>query len=129
MELGWNYSQKGMQERAAAACDSAIANAPQADPIAPEGCGWVYGRAGRRQQVFELLRRMTATSSRRWVEPFDVAILYVGLGDPDRAIEWLRKAARERSQGLVFLKVEPQLDPLRSDPRFKALLRELRIAS
>jgi len=68
-------------------------------------------------------------SDRRWVDPFNVSLVRVGLGDRDRALAWLRKCARERSPGLVFLKVEPMLDPVRSDPQFKALLRDLRIES
>ena len=68
-------------------------------------------------------------SSHRWLDPLDVSLIYVGLGDRDRALEWLRKGVRERAQTLVFLKVEPMLDPLRSDPRFQALLRELGIES
>ncbi len=55
--------------------------------------------------------------------------VYLGLGDRDHAMEWLRRAVRERSQFLVFLKGHPMLDPLRSDPRFQALLRELGIPS
>jgi hypothetical protein len=53
----------------------------------------------------------------------------MGLGDRDRAVESLWKGAREHSQSLVFLKVDPFFDPVRSDPRFKALLRELGIES
>jgi hypothetical protein len=76
-----------------------------------------------------MLRRLTVISGRRWVDPCNLAMTYVGLGQHTRALQELRKAARERSQGLVFLKVDPWLDPLRSDPRFQALLRELGIAS
>jgi len=130
MELGWDYLQSGKNETAVAHCDSAIARAPQADDQVVLGsCGWVYGRAGRNQKAEAILRRLTAMSDRRWVDPFNVSLVRVGLGDRDRALAWLRKCARERSPGLVFLKVEPMLDPVRSDPQFKALLRDLRIES
>jgi serine/threonine-protein kinase len=129
MELSWDYSQQGKHDSAIAQCDSAIANAPQPDDAPISDCGWVYGRAGRRRQALEALRRVTALANRHWVDPFAFAKVYVGLGDRDQAIEWLRRAARERAQSLVFLKVEPMLDPLRSDPRFQALLRELGIES
>ena len=130
MELGWGYLQKGMPEVAVAHCDSAAARAPEADDQVVLGsCGWVYGRAGRTQQAGAMLGRLTASSGRRWLDPINVSWVYVGLGDRDRALEWLRKGARERSPGLVFLKVDPFFDPLRSDPRFKALLRQLRIES
>jgi hypothetical protein len=56
-----------------------------------------------------------------------MATVYIGLGDRDHAIEWLRKAAQAHSQIVAFWRFSPQLDALRSDPRFQALLRELRI--
>ncbi len=48
-------------------------------------------------------------------------MIYLGLGKNDLAIDWLEKAYGDRSNGLVFLKVEPALDPLRTNPRFVAL--------
>lgn len=130
MELGWSYLQKGMPEAAVAHCDTAITHAPEADDQVLLGsCGWVYGRAGRRQQADEMLRRLSAISRRRWLDPFNLSAVYVGLGDRDRALELLRNAARQGSPSLVFLKVDPWLDPLRSDPRFNALLQDLGIES
>jgi serine/threonine-protein kinase len=130
MELAWNFLQKGLLEEAVAQCDSAVAGARDAHQSGVVGnCGWVYGRAGRRKQALGILRQLTANSDRAWQDPIDVALVYVGLGERDRALEWLQRSARERLPTLVFLKVEPGLDPLRSDPRFKALLRELGIES
>jgi tetratricopeptide (TPR) repeat protein len=129
MELAWNYSQQGMHVSAVAQCDSAIASAPLPEARDPSLCGWVYGRAGQRQRVLTQLRALTSASRQRWVDPFQVAILYVGLGDSDQALEWLRRAVREHAQSLAFLKVEPMLDPLRSDPRFQQLLEDLGIKS
>ncbi len=122
-----DYALKGMQQTALAQCDSGIAIAPQG--VAAESCGWIYARAGRRQQALDVLRRMTSTSRGRRTDPIEIAKVYENLGDRDRAIAWLRRAARQRFPPLVFLKTDPILDPLRSDPRFQALLRELRIAS
>ena len=129
MELGWAYLQKGMQQAAVTHCDSAIARAPGIDQVVLGTCGWVYGRAEHRPQAGAIVRRLTALSARRWVDPYNLSLVYVGLGDTDRALASLREAARQGSPSLVFLKVEPFLDPLRSDPRFKALLRELGIGS
>lgn len=130
MELGWAYLEIGMPEAAVAHCDSAVAGTTQADdPVVLGSCGWVYGRAGRSQKAEEMLRRLTAMSNRRWLDPINLSMVYVGVGQWDRALEGLRRAARERSPSLVFLKVDPTLDPLRTDPRFKALLRELGIES
>lgn len=127
LELSWAYSQKGMHGMAVAECDSAAAAAPPGEELIE--CGWVYGRGGRRQQALATLQRATATTPPHWINPFGVSLVQIGLGNEDRALAWLRRAARERSQYLVFLKVEPMLDPLRSDPRFQELLRQLQIRS
>ena len=57
--------------------------------------------------------------------PFYVAIVYLGLGKNEMAMNWLEKAYTDRSNGLVFLKVEPELDPLRTNPRFITLQSRL----
>lgn len=54
-----------------------------------------------------------------------MATIYIGLGDTDRAFEWLERALEDRSETLLFLKVEPRFDPLRADPRFKSLVHRL----
>ena len=121
-----DYALKGMQETALAQCDSGVDMAPQR-PDAAESCAWINARLGRRQQALDLLQRMTSTTRRYRTDPIEIAKVYLNLGDRDRAIAWLRRAARERFPPLVFLKTDPILDPLRSDPRFQALLRDLGI--
>ena len=64
-------------------------------------------------------------SSRRFVSPFCTAIVYLGLGDRERALDGLEKAYEARSQWLTFLKVDRVFDPLRSDPRFIELLKKV----
>jgi hypothetical protein len=54
---------------------------------------------------------------------YDIAVIHAGLGDKDRAFEWLERCYAERSRHLTFLKVAPVVDSLRSDPRFSELLR------
>jgi len=60
-----------------------------------------------------------------YVIPYDIAVVAVGLGDKDQAFAWLERAYEERSRWFVQCKVEPLLDPLRSDPRFQNLLRRV----
>jgi tetratricopeptide (TPR) repeat protein len=120
MQLAWNYSQKGMHEVAVAHCDSAIAFTPPAEKNWVGECGWVYARAGRREQVLTMLRRVRKSCA-------GGADVYVGLGDPDHALECLRKVARDNPQELAFENFNSMLDPLRSDPRSHAVLRELGI--
>jgi hypothetical protein len=56
---------------------------------------------------------------------WEVALVYAGLGEKDRAFEWLERAYKDHDKSLYFLKVDPTLDPLRSDPRFQDLLRRM----
>jgi hypothetical protein len=61
----------------------------------------------------------------RYVPPFNVAMIYNGLGDREKPFEWLEKAYADRDVRLTFLKVERKWDPIRSDERFRALARRL----
>ena len=53
------------------------------------------------------------------------ALIHLGLGDNDAALGWLEKAYQDRNSWMVYTNVSPQLDPLRSDPRFQDLLRRM----
>lgn len=64
----------------------------------------------------------------RYVSAYYMARIYVRLGERDQSIEWLQKAYDKHSDYLVVLNVEPLLDPLRSDPRFTKLLRDIGLA-
>ena len=68
-------------------------------------------------------------SKTRYYPPYQIATIYAGLGDSDRAFEWLEKAFQERSPGLKFLKTEPMLDNLRADKRFDDLVHRVDDAS
>ena len=63
------------------------------------------------------------------VQPYVFALVYVGLGDRDQALDWLRRGVDEHSDEIVFIKVDPAWEPLRPDPRFKDLLREMGFGS
>ncbi len=87
--------------------------------------GYGYGRAGRAEEARGTLRQLEELSGQRYVSPFDVALVQIGLGDEDRAFEWLEKAYKERSTWLITLKVDPIFDKLRADPRFTGLVRRI----
>jgi TolB-like protein/DNA-binding winged helix-turn-helix (wHTH) protein/Tfp pilus assembly protein PilF len=122
--LAWNYVQKRMYPEAVAVCRRVVSIAPE-DQVMLGSCGWVYARAGRRQDALALLDRLKKLSPRLHLDPFVVAFLYDGLGDDDRAMEWLDRAYRERSPQMPFLKIEFWSDSLRSDPRFQELVRRM----
>jgi hypothetical protein len=72
-----------------------------------------------------VLAELKDLSKRRYVAPFDIALVYMGLGDKSRALEWLEKAYEDHSDWLAWIKVWPQFDSLRGEPRFQDLLRRL----
>jgi tetratricopeptide (TPR) repeat protein len=89
------------------------------------GLGYVYAASGRPQEALQLIADMKAKAKQRYVSSYAIAIVYAGLGDRDKVFEWLEKAYDERSPGLTWLKAEPMLDSIRSDPRYADLLRRI----
>lgn len=90
--------------------------------------GYAYAVSGKRSEALGIINELTEQSKRRYVSPYVMALIYTGLGDKDHAFEWLDKAYEARDNSLIYLKVEPSLDPLRSDPRFADLLRRMNLA-
>jgi tetratricopeptide (TPR) repeat protein len=89
--------------------------------------GWLggaYARAGRRSEALKVLSNLKELSSHRYVDPVAFIIIYTGLGDKDRAFQWMDKAYQERDYFLTTLK-SPNWDPLRSDPRFQAIYKKV----
>jgi tetratricopeptide (TPR) repeat protein len=84
-----------------------------------------YALLGPRQEAYRILEKMVALSGTRYICAYEVASAYAALGENDRAFYWFRKAVQDRSECLVWTKVSPWLDPVRSDPRFEELLRQV----
>lgn len=92
-------------------------------PYALGHLGNVYARAGNRAEAQKVIRQLQDDVQRNGVGRYEIALVYIGLGDKDQAFYWLNEAYRAHDVGIVYLKVDPCLDPLRSDPRFTDLLR------
>jgi serine/threonine-protein kinase len=78
---------------------------------------------GDTDEARRMLAELTAGRSTRVVSAWGIAALHATLGDVDEAFRWLDVAFEEQATGLVFLRVHPRLDPIRSDPRFPPLLK------
>jgi len=126
--LGFAYLRKNLPEDAIREFGIAGRLAPD-EPDAIALRGYACGVAGRRSEAEKALAELAALSKRRYVSAFPIAWVYVGLGNKDRAFEWLEKAYGERACRLVYLNVERAFDPLRSDPRFVDLLRRMKFPS
>ncbi|MSO20204.1 MAG: hypothetical protein EXQ56_07010 [Acidobacteria bacterium] len=89
--------------------------------------GYAYAVAGERAEAQSILDRMIEASKTKFVQPYWVAVVYSGLGDKDRAFEWLEKAYEERASSMTLLKFHPWFDSMRNDPRYHDLLRRMNL--
>ena len=105
--------------------DEAIA---QAEPLGGDDprsvLGYVYARAGRRDQALAILEELKTRSQERYVSGMRLAIIYAALGNHDETFEWLEKAYEQQAIDLIFLNT-PTWDALRSDPRYDDLMRRI----
>jgi thioredoxin-like negative regulator of GroEL len=89
--------------------------------------GYVLARTGRREEAEAVLATLEAQGARDYVSPVALITVWLGLEQWDRALEWAERARAERRGWLVYLKVNPLVDPLRGHPRFRALLEKMRL--
>jgi serine/threonine-protein kinase len=87
--------------------------------------GWLLARSGKREEAEALLRAIEAERQKGYVSPVAFAILYIGLGNLQHAIDWSERAYEERRGWIVYANVNAIFDPLRHEPRFKALVSEM----
>src|ERR1700682_4966776 len=86
-----------------------------------------HGLAGQRSEAQKILVELTDRSKTKFVSSYQFAVVYLGLGQNERAFAALEEAYRERSTLLGYLKMDPRFDPLRSDPRFQSLLSRIHL--
>ena len=121
------YREKGMYPEALALNKRCIATHPSLsqDPYALAVQASIYGLEGRNDEAEALIKEVKEIARYRYVSGFFFAEAYLGLGQRDQAITWLERAYEEHDQWMVFANSYPGLDPLRSEPRFQALLRRM----
>jgi Flp pilus assembly protein TadD len=118
-----------MYEEGVAELQKAVAleNAPERWDRHPM-LAYAYAVAGRRDEALKILDDQKRLAKQRYISPFNFAIIYTGLGDKNRAFEYLNKAYEEGAGGLSHFPVRPMFDSLRSDPRYRELLRRMNLA-
>jgi tetratricopeptide (TPR) repeat protein len=127
-QLAWSYAMKRMYPEALAEYDK-IAESDKA--VAPEnqlvadGLGWVYAVAGRRADALKIAKEVEELSPRSYVDFYQLATIYAGLGAKDEAFRLLEKGYQQRSAGMLYLLIDPFWDNVRSDPRYTDLLRRV----
>ena len=90
--------------------------------------GHVYARMGRRSDAEAVIKELEKRFGNKQADGRDLAVVYAGLEDRDRAFDWLEKSFREHGVFLVFLKLEPLLEPLHGDPRWNNLQRRVGVS-
>ena len=86
--------------------------------------GHTAGLAGDHDRSRAVLAELEQIAGQRYVSSYCIGLVHIGLGDPDRAFASLERACDERAGYLVYLNVDPAVDPIRNDPRFADLLRK-----
>jgi Tfp pilus assembly protein PilF len=123
--LGEAYLQKSMYEEALAEYEAERGVSKEWMAEVETRLGTGYARAGKPDKAREILDDLLERSKRMYISPFMLALLYIVLGEGDRAFESLEEAFRSRDTDLSYLKIEPILDTVRSDPRYKTMLKRI----
>ncbi|PYL20727.1 MAG: hypothetical protein DMF41_05090 [Verrucomicrobia bacterium] len=121
---GLAYEQKGMYREAIAELQMAV-NLSGNSPHIKAELGHAYAIAGETTPALDILDELKRESTETHISSYDIAVIYIGLGRKDQALEALENAYQERSEWLRYVKVDPRLDPLRGDPRFEKLANQV----
>ena len=126
----WALSQVSIQKGMYAEVIELNEKALQTDPTNPvflRFAGIAYAKAGRRNDAEKVLDRFREMAKTQYVMSYHLALIYSALGDNDKALAELENAFTEHDYLLPRIKVEPFLDPLRDEPRYKALLKRMNL--
>jgi serine/threonine-protein kinase len=120
--LGDTYAAKGRYEEAIAEYQKYISlNGETTSTLCYLGCA--YAKSGKRNEALAILKKLKTT--KEYVSPAELAVLYVGLGDKEAALESLERSYRAHDLQMQYLKVDPHYDALRSEARFQDLMRKV----
>ncbi|HXC16665.1 MAG TPA: protein kinase [Holophagaceae bacterium] len=124
--LGLASLERGKLEEAIASFEKGLAIAETPDGLAM--LGHALARAGRGEEARAVLDRLDELAASRYVNDYGRALIHLGLGDREQALEGLERAVEARCELLVYLGIDPRLDPLRAEPRFHGLLARVGLA-
>lgn len=122
--LAWALEQTGDYENAIALHERAIELSDRA-PLYVGGLGYAYGLSGNISGAQAMLGELLHREAEGDAEPIDIAMVHIGLGNNEQALDWLDKAFAARNSHMLYIKQGPQFDPLRDNPRFSNLIRQM----
>jgi TolB-like protein/predicted Zn-dependent protease len=119
------YGAKGNHVQAIAEWEKVKPQLPVSSVMGP--LGMEYALVGRHDDALKTLTELNQMAKQRYVSPFDIALVYTGLGDKDQAFAWLEKAREDQSEWMGWIGADARLDSLRTDPRFAELVKRVRL--
>jgi serine/threonine-protein kinase len=122
--LGLVQEQRGDFDESAAAFQRAIQLSPQS-PRMQAALGRTFALSGKRDEAARILEELHKRADQRYESPFDLASLYLALGDKESGFKWLANAFRDRCFEVLSIKVDPRFDSWREDPSFGKLVKPL----
>jgi eukaryotic-like serine/threonine-protein kinase len=122
--LGLLYRKIARYDLAISAGEKGV-NQSGGSPLMRAALAQTFATAGAAQKAIQILDDLQKLATERYVAPHFFAGIYVGLGEHDRALEYLEKSYAEHCHWLIYLHIDPSLDDLRNDPRFHDLLRRV----
>ena len=126
--LGLCYENKKMYKEAIEIYKSTLPLTNNA-PWSTAALAHAYAASGKRAEAMKIIQQLKSQSEKTYISPFHIGAIYNGLGDRDQAFEWFEKAYRDHSGLLIYLKIEPEFDVLRSDARYGDLMRRIGLGS
>lgn len=125
-ELGITYAMRGQHNEAIAEFEKVRNVAPNYYP-AIAMTGFCYARLARKADAEKVLEQLLRLSKERHISTYNLVAIYIGLGDVEKALDWLWKGYEERAVYLIDLKIDPLFAKLRNHPRYQSLVSEMKL--
>ena len=118
------YEQKEMYQEAIATLQKGLSLSGR-EPSYLGGLGHAYAVSGSRAEAQKVLAELLELSKTRYVAPYDIAVVQIGLGDKNQTLHWLERAYEDHSNWMAWLAVDPRFDGIRKEPRYQNVVRRM----
>lgn len=126
LRLGRAHLQIGSFEKGIEEIQKAVSLSPESTEILA-ALGHAYAVSGKDDEARYIIEELNTLEQNKYVSSYDKALIYIELGDRDQAFEYLDKAFQEKASYVTYIKIDPKVDSLRSEPRFDEILRKMNL--